>query len=1019
MSGCWTMNRCVAPVTPLPWRTGIGLVLALHLGCSGGGASATESSDVGSTFADNGGSLDDLAVGTDVSTVEIAPTEDLVKADLGSDSGPAQSDAGCSGGGSAGCPCTENGECDTGFCVETADGHACAGLCNGNCLPGYACHAVTSTGGDVVNLCLPAQPRLCEPCGADSDCNNVLGGSDSRCVAYPATNGALIGQFCGTACDSKTPCPLGYSCDGRLSVAGVKANVCIRDDQVCPCDARAIAAELPTICSLANGIGKCSGKRACGSTGLSACDAPAAVTETCNLLDDDCDGQTDEPGNGLCDDGKPCTYDNCIAGQCQHPPASGPCDDGSACTQQEACEFDKCIGKTVDCSDGNPCTLDNCDPVKGCSNPLDNGAACSDGNSCTIGDACNGGLCLPGTATECLDNNPCTTDSCSAIAGCIFEANSLPCTDNDVCTTVDVCANAACKGGPTLPCQDGNACTTDACDASKGCVFVDIVGPCDDGNACSSGDTCAAGICKPGSALPCNDNNPCTDDGCDWQKGCTHSAGSGPCSDGDACTLNDVCSDGVCQSGQANDCLDANPCTTDSCDNLKGCLHTPSTQPCSDGNVCTVGDACNAGLCWPGKGAVCDDDNPCTNDLCDPLKGCLATANSLGCSDGSVCTVGDLCQGGQCQPGSNISCNDGNACTDDGCDAAKGCQHANNEAVCDDGSVCTILDSCAGGLCTAGGVKNCDDGAACTTDSCDPKAGCENAANTIACDDGNACTTGDACANTVCLPGKATSCDDANPCTDDSCDKATGCKHLANTANCNDSNACTSADICGGGSCQGGSAVACDDKNPCTTDSCNPALGCVYAANSAPCDDANPCTLGDACAAGGCKAGVAKNCDDANACTTDTCDSKTGACTYVNACTCTLPGTAITFGAAITVGYTNSGAIAAGDMNADSKLDYIQEHVATHIDLGIRTGAATFTNVTSLATPAALKRVAMGDVTGDGKADMVVTASNNVVGVSPSTGATFSAHTDYATGGTTPEGWFWSTLPAMENLILL
>jgi uncharacterized repeat protein (TIGR01451 family) len=49
--------------------------------------------------------------------------------------------------------------------------------------------------------------------------------------------------------------------------------------------------------------------------------------------------------------------------------------------------------------------------------------------------------------------------------------------------------------------------------------------------------------------------------------------------------------------------------------------------------------------------------------------------------------------------------------------------------------------------------------------------------------------------------------------------------------------------------------VTCDDANPCTDDTCNPAGGCLHANNSASCDDGNPCTTGDACVAGVC-AGV-------------------------------------------------------------------------------------------------------------------------------------------------------------------
>ncbi len=69
----------------------------------------------------------------------------------------------------------------------------------------------------------------------------------------------------------------------------------------------------------------------------------------------------------------------------------------------------------------------------------------------------------------------------------------------------------------------------------------------------------------------------------------------------------------------------------------------------------------------------------------------------------------------------------------------------------------------------------------------------------------------------------------------------------------------------------------CDDRNPCTTDACDPATGaCVNTAVD--CDDRNPCTT-DACdpATGAC-VNTAVDCDDQNPCTTDACDRATGAC---------------------------------------------------------------------------------------------------------------------------------------------
>jgi YD repeat-containing protein len=71
------------------------------------------------------------------------------------------------------------------------------------------------------------------------------------------------------------------------------------------------------------------------------------------------------------------------------------------------------------------------------------------------------------------------------------------------------------------------------------------------------------------------------------------------------------------------------------------------------------------------------------------------------------------------------------------------------------------------------------------------------------------------------------SCDDNNPCTDDSCNPAIGCTATNDDTNlCSDGNGCTN-DHCSGGACIG-SAIDCDDDDPCTTDACNPLGQCVH-----------------------------------------------------------------------------------------------------------------------------------------------------------------------------------------------
>jgi hypothetical protein len=100
-------------------------------------------------------------------------------------------------------------------------------------------------------------------------------------------------------------------------------------------------------------------------------------------------------------------------------------------------------------------------------------------------------------------------------------------------------------------------------------------------------------------------------------------------------------------------------------------------------------------------------------------------------------------------------------------------------------------------------------------------------------------------------------CDDGNACTTDSCDPALGCVFVNRSGACDDGNACTVGEVCSGGSCGGGAPKDCSDGNPCTTDACNPVTGaCSLVPNTVACDDGNPCTGTDVCSGGSCSGDV-------------------------------------------------------------------------------------------------------------------------------------------------------------------
>lgn len=295
-----------------------------------------------------------------------------------------------------------------------------------------------------------------------------------------------------------------------------------------------------------------------------------------------------------------CLRFQCLEGAC----VEAPLDDGAACdvglcVGAGTCAAGVCAEAPSPCDDGNPCTTDQCDPTSGCVHTF-NQLPCDDGDACTTGDACAVGVCR-GEAVVCDDGEDCTEDACDPTTGaCSFSARTGACDDGDACTAGGACAGGKCQPGEPVTCDDGEACTEEHCEADVGCVTTLLTGPCDDGNACTTDTNCSEGKCL-GTLITCDDGELCTSDYCDPSAGCVFAPNVLPCDDGDPCTLGDQCDGGACVPGSPDplccaadgECDDQDLCTTDAC--LDGyCTFTP--LDCDDGAVCTV-DTCEAGVC--------------------------------------------------------------------------------------------------------------------------------------------------------------------------------------------------------------------------------------------------------------------------------------------------------------------------------------------------------------------------------------------------------------------------------------
>ncbi len=430
-------------------------------------------------------------------------------------------------------PCSENGDCLSGYCISTkAYGDVCTVYCEDECPLNWKCRS-KNVGADIIYLCVPPETDLCQPCVDDGDCGSPVD------FCLPMGSAGALG--CAIACNEDGDCPDDYTCQTVDHDEGPVLQ-CLPTSGSCECLGDLNGAT--EACANENEWGKCYGERTCdGANGWTSCSALEPAPETCDGIDNDCDGDKD---NGLV--GKACEVTNAL-GTCQ---AEESCagEEGWVCPAMTPAP-DLCDGVDNDC-DG---TTDEDDPEVGASCDSDDEDKCANGVlACTQGtlacqgdepvvETCNGedddcdGLIdedfvdsdQDGIA-DCLDDDsdndgiPDATDNCPAIANA-DQANSDDDGDGDACDTDDDndgtldgddCAptDSGVHPGATEICNGKDDDCDDQTDPSgaTGCTFWYI----DADNDTFGFDGLSQCVCGEGGTAPftasmggdCNDSNP-------------------------------------------------------------------------------------------------------------------------------------------------------------------------------------------------------------------------------------------------------------------------------------------------------------------------------------------------------------------------------------------------------------------------------------------------------------------------------------------------------------------------------
>ena len=502
---------------------------------------------------------------------------------------------------------TQDGCCPTGANNDPNDTTHYDADCNSNCGNG-----VLESGEQCDTGIAAGSPGACPQniadCGAAQVCvrQSIQGlNCQAHCVATTITT-----------CSANTAdncCPSGCQRSTDIDCPATCGDGVVESNETCDMSATGSVCATAATCAaiVAADTSGCTQSTLTGSAANCTAQCSTTHTTTTSPTSDGCcppgGNANNDPdcspicGNGVVESGELCdtTIPSNIAGHC--PSASecsamsmgtgGLCPHvtlvGSGCTAQCSATYPAANATTADscCPPGNNHNTDiDCPAV--CGNGVVEAGA---GELCDTAISSGNGKCPTNAATDCNDNDPCTTDT---IAG-------TGCTAHCVHTAVTACTN-------------GDGC------CAPGCINAndnDCAAGCGDGNFPATGKTC----------------DPCRTSGSTCPAGCT------------SCVTN--VTTGLCPT--ASQC---SAMTTDFC-NPVVLIGSACTAQCVNQAVTTAtcGDMCclrpteNIGNCASDcPGAFCGDNIVTSPETCD---GAFAVANAHYTKPGGGSSTGTTCAG--------------------------------------------------------------------------------------------------------------------------------------------------------------------------------------------------------------------------------------------------------------------------------------------------------------------------------------------------------------------------------------